>query len=65
MQGHQEKRSGNSWLIVLTLGRKIDPITGKSKSDQRWATVKGTKKDAEAKLADLLHLNQLAINKSL
>jgi integrase len=37
------------------LGRKIDPKTGKSKVNQKTYTVRGTKAEAEAKLAELLH----------
>lgn len=49
MRGHIEKR-GKSWSIVIELPR--DPKTGKRR--QKWATVKGTKKEAEARLAQLL-----------
>jgi integrase len=55
MRGHIRRRSENSWAIVLTLGRTIDPKTGKSKPNQKWVTVKGTKKDAERKCAELIH----------
>lgn len=51
MRGHIIKRYKNSYTIVLTLGR--DPSTGKQK--QQWVSVKGTKKDAEKRLSDLLH----------
>jgi len=51
MRGHIIKRYKNSYTIVLNLGR--DPSTGKSK--QQWFSVKGTKKDAEKRLAELLH----------
>ena len=51
MRGHIVKRYKNSYTIVLSLG--IDPSTGKRK--QQWVSVKGTKKDAEKKLAELLH----------
>ncbi len=40
-----------SWSIVLDLGR--DPSTGRRK--QQWMTVRGTKKDAEKRLAELQH----------
>lgn len=39
----------------MTLGRKIDPKTGKSKINQKTITVRGTKQQAEAKLAELLN----------
>lgn len=51
MRGHIVKRYKNSYTIVLTLGR--DPATGKLK--QQWVSVKGTKKEAEKRLAELLH----------
>ena len=51
MRGYLEKRSKNSWTIVLSLGR--DPATGKRK--RQWITVKGTKRDAERQLAEMLH----------
>ncbi len=49
MRGHIRKR-GNSWTIVVELGR--DPVTGKRK--QQWQSIKGTKKDAERELRVLL-----------
>jgi integrase len=51
MRGHIIKRYKDSYTIVLNLGR--DPSTGKRK--QQWLAVKGTKKEAERKLADALH----------
>ena len=51
MRGHLTKRSPNSWTMVLELGR--DPVTRKRR--QRWETVKGTKRDAERRLAELIH----------
>ena len=51
MRGHIVKRYKNSYNIVLNLG--MDPATGKRK--QQWITIRGTKKDAEKKLAELLH----------
>jgi integrase len=51
MRGHITKRGKNSYSIVIPLG--TDPATGKRK--QQWVSVKGTKKEAERKLAELLH----------
>ncbi len=51
MRGHIVKRYKNSYTIVLSVGR--DPVTNKPR--QQWVTVKGNKKDAEKKLAELLH----------
>jgi integrase len=55
LRGSLRKRSKVSWTITLTLGRKIDPKTGKSKVNQKTYTVRRTKAEAEAKLAELLH----------
>ena len=51
MRGHIIKRYKNSYTIVLNLG--VDPSTGKRK--QQWVSVKGPKKEAEKRLAELLH----------
>lgn len=53
MRGHITKRSKGSYTIVLNLGR--DPETGKRK--QQWVSIKGTKKEAEKRLSELI--NQL------
>jgi len=44
------KRSQGSWSIVLDMGR--DPTTGKRR--QQWVSVKGTRKNAERRLTELL-----------
>lgn len=51
MRGHIRKRGKNSWAIVVDIGR--DPLTGKRK--QQWVSVKGSKKEAEKRLAEILH----------
>ena len=51
MRGHIRKRGKNSYSIKISLGK--DAATGKYKS--QWVSVKGTKKDAEKRLAELLH----------
>jgi integrase len=51
VRGHIFKRYKSSYTIVLSLG--TDPATGNPK--QQWISVKGTKKDAEKRLAELLH----------
>ena len=51
MKGHIRQRSKGSWTIVIDVGR--DPESGKRL--QHWYTVKGTKKDAEKRLTELLH----------
>ncbi len=50
MRGHIVKRYKDSYTIVLNLG--IDP---QGKRKQQWLSVKGTKKEAEKKLAELFH----------
>ena len=51
MRGHIVKRYKGSYSIVLNLG--TDPATGNRK--QQWISVKGTKKVAEKRLAEMLH----------
>ena len=50
MKGHIRRRGKKSWAVILDLGRDE---TGKRK--QKWHTVRGTKKDAEAELVRLIH----------
>lgn len=57
MQGHIRRR-GNSWAVVISLGR--DPATGKRK--QLWRSVRGTKRDAQALLVQLLHQRDQGID---
>jgi integrase len=49
MRGHIVKR-GNIYSIVLSLG-----YDGKGKRLQKWVTVQGGKREAQTKLAELLH----------
>ena len=51
MRGHIIKRYKGSYTIVLNMG--VDPATGKRK--QQWVSVKGNKREAEKRLAELLH----------
>lgn len=51
MRGHIVKRGHDSYTIVINLG--TDPATSKRK--QQWVSIKGNKKDAEKRLAELLH----------
>ncbi|MFC2066509.1 tyrosine-type recombinase/integrase [Chloroflexota bacterium] len=50
MRGHITKRGKDSYTIVLNLGR--DTETGKRK--QQWVSIKGTKKEAEKRLSELV-----------
>jgi integrase len=51
MRGHIIKRGKDSYSIVINIGK--DPITKKYKT--QWVSIKGTKKDAEKRLSELLH----------
>jgi len=51
MRGHIEKRGKNSYSIAVSMGK--DATTGKYK--YQWVSVKGTKKDAEKRLSEILH----------
>lgn len=50
MSGHIRRRGERSWELKFDLG--VDPVTGKRET--RYASVKGTKRDAQAKLTELL-----------
>jgi len=51
MRGYITKRGKNSYSIAVSLGK--DATTGKYK--YQWVSVKGTKKEAEKRLSELLH----------
>src|SRR5262249_2263100 len=55
MRGSIRTRYKGSWNIILDMGYRPDPETGKPKRIQKWYTVRGTKRDAEKKLTELLH----------
>jgi integrase len=50
MRGHIKKRGKDSYSVVVSVGR--DPATGKYK--YLWESVKGTKREAERRLSELL-----------
>ena len=50
MRGHLRKRGERSWAVVVDVGH--DPRTGKRR--QKWVSVKGTKRDAERRLAEII-----------
>ena len=58
MQGHLRKRSKDSWTVVVELGR--DAVSGQRR--QLWRTVKGTKRDAEALLVQLLYQRETGVD---
>ena len=49
MRGSLRKRSKNAWTIIVDLEK--DPA---GKRRQKWLTVKGTKRDAERKLIEII-----------
>jgi len=51
MRGHIRKRGKESYSIAVSLGR--DPTTGKYR--YQWVSVKGTKREAEKRLSELIH----------
>jgi integrase len=55
MRGSIRKRYKDSWNIILDVGYQLNPDTGKQRRVQKWFTVQGTKRDAEKKLAELVH----------
>ena len=55
MRGSLRKHYKDSWSLILDLGYQVDPETGRRKRRQKWITVRGTKRDAERRLAELLH----------
>ena len=55
MRGSLRKRYQGSWSLILDLGYQTDPDTGRRKRKQKWITFRGTKRDAERRLAELLH----------
>jgi integrase len=54
MRGSIKRRYKDSWSLILDLGRERDPATGGSRRRQKWITFRGTKREAEVKLRDLL-----------
>jgi len=50
MRGHIRRRGKRSWAVVLEAGR--DPTTGKRR--QKWVSVKGTRRDAQQRMTELL-----------
>jgi len=54
MRGSLKQRYKGSWSLVLDLGYQADPDTGLRKRKQKWITFRGTRKQAETKLTDLV-----------
>ena len=55
MCGSLRKRYKDSWNIIIDLGYQPDPQTGQPKRKQEYFTVRGTKRDAEKKLVELVN----------
>jgi integrase len=54
MRGSLKQRYKGSWSLILDLGYQTDANTGLRKRTQKWITFRGTKKDAESHLTELL-----------
>jgi integrase len=54
MRGSIRKRYEGSWSLILDLGYQTDATTGLRKRRQKWVTFRGTKKDAQTQLTELL-----------
>ncbi|MCZ6874185.1 MAG: site-specific integrase [bacterium] len=55
MRGSIHRRGKGRYAVIIEMGYHPDPETGQLKRRQKWFTVRGTKREAEAKLAELLH----------
>jgi integrase len=54
MRGSIKQRSTGSWTLTFDLGYASDPATGQRRRRQKRVTVRGTKRQAQAHLTDLL-----------
>jgi integrase len=54
MRGSLKRRSQNGWTLIFDLDRVVDPATGLAKRRQKWVTFKGTKKQAQDHLTEIL-----------
>ncbi|MEE2992203.1 MAG: hypothetical protein VX603_03405 [Gemmatimonadota bacterium] len=50
-----KKRYKDSWSLIVDPGMRKNPETGRLKRHQKWSTVKGTKRAAEQKLAEIIN----------
>ena len=55
MRGSLKQRSPGSWALILDLGYEPHPETGKLRRKQKWQTFRGTRKQAETKLTELVN----------
>jgi len=54
MRGSIKQRGAKSWRLTLEFEYVRDAETGKAKRVQKFVTVRGTKRDAETKLNELV-----------
>jgi len=54
MRGSIKRRYEGSWSLILDLGYQVDPVSGRRKRKQKWVTFRGTRKEAETHLTELL-----------
>ena len=54
MRGSLKQRSKGSWSLIVDLGSELEPTTGQRTRKQQWTTFRGTRKQAETKLNELV-----------
>jgi integrase len=54
MRGSIKRRYEGSWSLIIGLGYQQEATTGRRRRKQKWVTFRGTKKEAEAKLAEMI-----------
>src|SRR5436853_5857057 len=54
MRGSITQRSKGSWTLIVNLGYQMDPTTGLKRRKQHWQTIRGTRREAETALTNLL-----------
>jgi integrase len=58
MRGHIRQRTQDTWSVIVSQG--FDPQTGRRR--RLWRTVRGTRRDAERVLTELLHAHDYGID---
>ena len=54
MRGSLKQRYKGSWSLIIDLGYAPHAETGKLRRRQKWVTFRGTRKQAETRLTELL-----------
>src|SRR5689334_10405228 len=54
MRGSLIRRYKGSWSLIVDLGYQIDPATGSRKRQQKWISFRGTRRQAERRLNELV-----------